>query len=90
MGLGKLHVEIQKNWSAEGRSAHYVVWSSAVRPHRIKIDEEEGSIIMTHELGMFMVSHITLPLRNVLQSLVFLQTSNLLGTPLWACVSWIF
>ena len=90
MRLGKLHVEIQRNWSAEGRAVHYVVWSSAVRPHRIKIDEEEGTIIMTHELGMFMVSRITPTPRSVLQRLVFLQTSNLLGTPLWACVSWIF
>ena len=90
MRLGKLHVEIQRNWSAQGHAVHYVIWSSVVRPHRIKVDEEEGSIIMTHELGMLMVSCIPSTPIYVLQRLVFLQTSNLLGTPLWACVSWIF
>jgi len=57
-----LHVDVQKNWSVKGHTVHYDVWGSAVRPHRIKIDEEEGSIIMTHELGMFMVSCIMLAL----------------------------
>jgi len=56
MRLGKLHVVTQRNWSAKGHTAHYEVCGSSIRPHRIKIDEEEGIIIITHELGMLLVS----------------------------------
>ena len=69
MRLGKLHMDVQKNWSAKGRDVHYVVSGSAIRPHRIKIDEEEGNIIMTHELGLLMVRCIVLmPIKRALMS----------------------
>jgi hypothetical protein len=65
--LGKLHVDTQRNWSAKGHPVHYVVWGSVLRPHRIKIDEEEGNIIMTHETDRFMVCYTTLiPIKLVL------------------------
>jgi hypothetical protein len=60
MHLGKLHMDTQRNWSAKGHTVHYVVCGSGIRPHRIKIDEEEGIAIVTHELDMLLVSCTTL------------------------------
>lgn len=90
MPLGKLHVDIERNWSAKGHAVHYVVYGSDVSPHRIKIDEEEGVILVTHELGVLLVSCTTLTPIQLISTPHISQTSSLLGTVLWTCVSWTF
>ena len=61
-------MDTQRNWSAKGHAVHYVVCASGVRPHRIKIDEEEGIIIVTHELSMLLVSRTTLTLMQLIST----------------------
>ena len=90
MPLGKLHVDIERNWSAKGHAVHYVVCGSGVSPHRIKIDEEEGVIIVTHELGVLLVSSTMLTPIQLISIPHISQTSSLLGTVLWTCVSGTF
>ncbi len=90
MRLGKLHVDIERNWSAKGRAVHYVVCGRSGVPHRIKIDEEEGIIIVTHELDVLLVSCTMLTPIQLISTPHISQTSSLLGTALWTCVSWAF
>ena len=83
-------MDTQRNWLAKGHAVHYIVDGSSFRPHRIKVDEEEGIMIVTHELGLLSVSCNTLKPIQIILTPHIRQTSSLLGAALWTCVSWTF